>query len=109
MGLGSAHSLELSDHDRGIMDFLSRVVEKFPLWNAGVFLAFAGVFIWFLTRLDEETRRHVELRRHLWEATSTHEIEFKKTRSLAKLVYSIFIAISLICAMVIMYAYQVVG
>jgi hypothetical protein len=92
----------------GIVDFLSRVAERFPLWNAGGFLVFTGVFIWFLTRLDELTRRHVELSRHLWEATSTFETECKKVRSRGRLVYSLFIAISLIAAMVIACAHVLV-
>ena len=91
------------------MEFLSRVEARFPLWVAGGFLVFTGVSTWFLTRLDELTRRHVELSRHLWEATSTFEAEFKKVRSRGRLVYSIFIAISLMAAMLIVCAHVLGG
>lgn len=90
------------------MEFLNRVVERFPLWSVGGFLVFTGVSIWFLTRLDELTRRHVELSRHLWDATSTFETEFKKVRARGRLIYSIFIASSLIAAMVIVCAHVLV-
>lgn len=93
----------------GIMDYLSRVVERFPLWNAGGFLVFTGVSIWFLTRLDGLTRRHVELSRHLWESTSTFEREFQKVRSRGRLIYSMFIVISLLAALVIVCAHVLVG
>lgn len=90
------------------MEFLSRVVEKFPLWNAAVFLSFVGVCIWLLTKLDELTRRHVELRRHLWESISTFECEFEKYKSLGRLFLWFCIIFNLICATVIVYAYQMV-
>ncbi len=90
------------------MDVLSRVVEKFPLWNASVFLAFVGVSIWLLPKLDEQTRGFVESRRHLWETTSTYEIEFKKYKSLGRLFLSFCIILNVIWAVVIVYAYQVV-
>ncbi len=98
----------ISDLDKGVMDYLSWVVGRFPLWNAGGFLVFAAVFIWFLTRVDELTRRHVELGRHLWESTSTFEREFTKVRSRARLIYSFFLVISLIAAMVIVCAHVLV-
>lgn len=90
------------------MEVLSRIVEKFPLWNAGVFLAFVGVCIWLLTKLEELTRRHVELARHLWEPTSTFESEFRKYKALGRLFLWSCIIFNLICATVIVYAYQVV-
>ncbi len=92
----------------GILDFLNRVVEKFPLWNASVFLAFVGVCTWFLTRLNEETRRYVELRRHLWEATTTYEIEFKKYELLGRRFLLFCIVLNLIWAIVIVCAYVLV-
>ena len=90
------------------MDYLSRVAERFPLWNAGGFLALAAVWVWFLARLDEGARMQVEARRHLWESTSTYEIEFKKVRSRGRLVYPIFAAICLIAAIVIVCAHVLV-
>jgi hypothetical protein len=87
------------------MEILSRVVEKFPLWNAGVFLSFVAVCIWLLTRLDEETRRHVELSRHLWEATSTYEGEFQKVRLRGRLFLLFCVLLNLIWAIVIVCAY----
>ena len=91
------------------MDFLSRVVERFPLWTTGGFLFFTGVYIWFLTRLDETAREQVESSRYWWEATSTFETEFKKVRSRGRVVYSMFIAISLLAAIVIVCAHVLVG
>ena len=61
--------------------------ETNPIWNVTGFLIFAGVSIWFLTKLDEEARRNVEARRHLWEATSTYEKEFVKYRKRVRLFY----------------------
>ncbi len=90
------------------MEVLGRIVDKFPLWNAGVFLAFAGVCIWLLTKLEELTRRHVELGRHLWGSTSTFESEFKKYKGLGRLFLWFCIIFNFICATVIGYAYQVV-
>lgn len=90
------------------MEFWSGVVEKFPLWNSGVFLAFSGVSIWLLTRLDELTRRHVELSRHLWEATSTDEIEFMKVRLRGRLFLIFCTILNLAFASVIVYAYVLV-
>jgi hypothetical protein len=90
------------------MEVLSRIVEKFPLWNTGVFLAFVAVCIWLLTKIDEQTRGFVESRRHLWESTSTYEIEFKKYKGLGHLFLWFCIIFNLICATVIVYAYQVV-
>ena len=107
LGLGPLLSLGKLDLDKGIMDYLSRVAERFPLWNAGGFLALAGVWVWFLTRLDEAARTHVESCRHLWESTSTFERELQKVRSRARLVYSFFLVICLIAALVIVYAHVV--
>lgn len=90
------------------MEFWGRVVEKFPLWNSGVFLAFSGVSIWLLTRLDELTRRHVELSRHLWEATSTHEIEFVKIRSGGRLFLIFCTILNLAFSIIIVCAYVLV-
>jgi hypothetical protein len=90
------------------MEVLSRIVERFPLWNATVFLAFVGVCIWLLTQLDELTRRHVELGRHLWQAPSTFESEFKKYKGLGRLFLWFCIIFNFICATVIVCAYQVV-
>lgn len=91
------------------MDYLSRVVERFPLWNAGGFLVFTGVYIWFLVRLDKAARLQVESRRYGWESTSTFEAEFKKVRSRGRLIYSFFIIITLTAAMVIVCAHVLVG
>lgn len=90
------------------MEYLSRVVERFPLWTAGGFLVFTGVSIWFLTRLDEFTRTHVESSRYWWGSTSTFETEFKKVRLRGRVVYSMFIAISLLAAIVIVCAHLLV-
>lgn len=90
------------------MDYLSRIAERFSLWAAGGFVIFAAVWIWFLTGVDELTRRHVELQRQWWGSTSTFESEFKKVRSRARLVYSFFLVISLSCAMVIVCAHVLV-
>ena len=83
----------------GLMDSLSGI-EKHPLLNVSALLFFAGVFSWYLTRLDKETRTQVESRRHLWEATSTYEIEFKKYKSRIRLSCSILTVIFLIAAVV---------
>lgn len=72
--------------------------EQFPRTNAIAFLALAGISIWLLTKIDELTRSHVESRRHLWEQTSTFEIEFKKYRSRGRLFLFICIAFFLIAA-----------
>jgi len=90
------------------MEFLSRIVDKFPLWNAGIFLAFAGVSMWAVTRMDEEARGYVESRRHLWESTSTYQIEYQKARSLGRLAYSIITALNLLWAIAIVCAYALV-
>lgn len=90
------------------MDYLSWVADRFPLWNAGGFLVFTGVYIWFLTRLEEAARTQVESSRYWWESTSTFEAEFKKVRSRGRLIYSIFISISFLAAMVIVCAHVLV-
>ncbi|WHZ29950.1 MAG: hypothetical protein OJF51_004752 [Nitrospira sp.] len=90
------------------MDYLSRVAERFPLWAAGVFVVFAGVWIWFLTRLDEAARTQVESTRYWWESTSTFDTEFKKIRSRGRRIYSFFAVICIISAMVIVCAHVLV-
>lgn len=90
------------------MEILSGVVQKFPLWNAGVFLCFVAVCIWLLTKLDEMTRSHVKSSQHLWEATSTYESEFKKVRSRGHLFLIFCIILNLIWAIVIVCAYALV-
>lgn len=97
--------LAILDLDEGIIDYLSLLAERIPLWKASWPLAFATVFIWLLTRLDKDARRHVELRRHLWGATSTYENEFKKVRSRGLWGYLIFIVFFIIGAMVIVCAH----
>ena len=106
--LGLAQSFRRLDPNGSIMDFLSRVADRFPLWNAGVFLAFTAVNVWLLMRLDKDARRKVELQRQWWKSTSTFESDFQKVRSRGQLGYFIFIAISLTCAMLIVYAHVVV-
>lgn len=96
------------DLNEGIIDYLSSLAERIPLWKASWPLAFAAVFIWLLTRLNKDVQRHVESRRHLWEATSTYESEFKKVRSRGLLGYSIFIVFFLIGALVIVCAHVLV-
>ena len=49
-----------------------------PEWKIAGWLILGGIPIWFLTRLDKEARRNVELRRHLWKGKSTYEKEFEK-------------------------------
>jgi hypothetical protein len=90
------------------MEFLSRIAERFPLWNAGGFLVFAGVCIWYLTSLDKEARREVEARRQWWEATSTFESELKKYQSRMRLGYLLFTTICVVCAMAIVCAHVLV-
>jgi hypothetical protein len=104
-GVDVFHLLEL---DGGIMDYLSRVAEKVPIWNAGGFLVFAGVCIWYLMRLDKEARREVEARRHWWGSTSTFESEFKEYRSRMRLGYLLFTTICVVCATVIVCAHVLV-
>lgn len=79
--LGLNEGLAILDLNEGIIDYLSSLADRIPLWKASWPLALAAVFIWLLTRLDKDARRHVELRRHLWESTSTHESEFRKVKS----------------------------
>ncbi len=59
-----------------------------PIWNIIGSLIFAGVSIWFLTRVDQEARRIVEGRRHLWETKSTYEKEIEKYRRGVRLFYT---------------------
>lgn len=73
--------------------------ETNPIWNVTGCLILAGVSIWFLTRLDEEARRNVEARRHLWEATSTYEREFVKYRKRVRLFYVVCAIIFLVGAL----------
>lgn len=90
------------------MDFISTIADRVPHWNAGGFLVFAGVCIWYLTRLDEEARRHVESQRQWWGSTSTFESEFKKYRSRMRLGYVLFTTICVVCAIVIVCAHALV-
>lgn len=69
-----------------------------PEWKIALLLILAGVAIWFLTRVDEEARRNVEVRRHLWEGTSTYENEFEKYRKGLSWVCGILLMISLCLA-----------
>lgn len=98
----------LLDRDGDIMNVLDLVVEKFPFWNAGVFLAFVGVCIWLLTKIDDQTRGFVESRRHLWKSTSTYEIEFKRYKSLSRLFLMSCAILNFIWAIVIVGAYVLV-
>lgn len=90
------------------MDYLNRVAERFSLWAAGGFVVFAGVWIWFLARLDEAARKEVESTRYWWESTSTFESEFKKIQSRGRLIYSMFMALCLFAALVIVAAHVLV-
>ncbi|NGZ95981.1 MAG: hypothetical protein CV089_07600 [Nitrospira sp. WS110] len=69
--------------------------ETNPLSNVIGSLVFAGVSIWFLTRIDREACRIVEARRHIWEGTSTYEKEFKKYRRGVCLFYVVCTILSL--------------
>ena len=68
------------------MNYLSRW-ELNPIWNVTGFLFLAGVGIWFLTRLDQEARRTVELRREWGYAISDYELEVKKWKNRQRLLY----------------------
>lgn len=70
-----------------------------PEWKIAGWLILAGIPIWFLMRLDEETRRNVEVRRNLWEGKSTYEKEFKKYQRLIRLICLIGIFLSLALAL----------
>lgn len=100
--------LAILDLNEGIIDYLSSLADRIPLWKASWPLALAAVFIWLLTRLDKDARRHVELRRHLWESTSTYESEFRKVKSRGLLGFLIFIGFFLVGAMVIVSAHVLV-
>lgn len=88
------------------MDVLRWVAENFQLWIAGLCIALIPVWVWYLTRKDQMARAHVETTRHRWE--STFETEFQKAHFKFRLVCSVFIAILVISAMVIVCAHVLV-
>jgi thiol:disulfide interchange protein len=69
-----------------------------PEWKIALSFILAGLAIWFLTRVDEEARRNVELRRHLWEGKSTYEKEFEKYRKGVRWVCVILLILALVIA-----------
>lgn len=69
------------------------------IWNVIGSLFFAGMSIWFLTRVDQEARRIVEGRRHMWQATSNYEKEFEKYRRGVRLFYMTCTILSLCVAL----------
>ena len=89
------------------MDFVSYVVNRFPIWNAGGFICFAGVSIWLLSRIDELTRKHIESQRQWWGSTSTFESELRKVSLRGRvflwfcIIINLFWAIVIVCAHVL--------
>ena len=80
------------------MNALSRW-ELHPVLNVSGLLFFAGAAIWVLTRLDQEARRMVELRREWGYVISDYELEVQKLKNRMRLFYLGCTLISLIGAM----------
>lgn len=68
------------------MDDLSRW-ELHPLLDVACWLSLAGVSIWFLSRLDQEAQRMVELRREWGYTVSNYEQEVNKWKRRTRLFY----------------------
>jgi len=90
------------------MEFVRWFAEIFQLWIAGLCVALIPLWVWYRTRADQMARAHVETTRHRWEPTSTFEIEFQKAHSQFRLFCSMFIAILVIGAMMIVCAHVLV-